>query len=732
MTLYLLQALVFLASFLIFQIELILGKILLPSFGGGHLVWGISLVFYQSLLFLGYFYVHLARGLFSFKRFQKLQTGLIAGSLLLLPIDIEPLRQPSYSLPVVAEIVLLLLFTIGLFFFILSSLSVYAQVHIQNSSQREKTNPYLLYAGSNLGAFFGLLTYPFLVEPNWDIDQQLFAWQCLYGLLVLLFFTLQWRVPLEGGDRRVPVKFTAPGSRVLASWLMLSAAGTAMFLAITTELMLKIPPVPFVWVVPLTIYLLSFVLVFKNNPFCPRYIRDRWVLLTTLAVVLFMCGKVGISLSTFFSVMNSGSGSSSSLLWLLLEPAIWIAVCAVFCLVVHFHLAQARPAAPEQMTTYYLVLSLGGFLGGALVNWVAPLLFNESVEIIVALLLASLGLSLASPARPPYISKATLAFLLLLAGAPFLSHILAIENPLFIATGLSLATFILFFWMREKYGQIALTLAGIVLLMPFWGETAKGGTVLFKKRSYYGTYEVIDQDGFRKLMHGLILHGAQPLAPERKTQPITYYHPGSPLGGFLSENPLGFSNIGVLGLGTGSLAVFAGPGDHYDFFEIDPLVGEIAEKQFSYLSDSQGNIRLIFGDARISLRQMEDQKYDALVVDVFNGDTVPVHLLTREAIGEYRQRLRPEGILFFHISNQYLNLLPVITAAAKHLGLYPLTKFSLESEPPEKELTIWMALTADDNTAAVMTKALGWREVPGEDFPLWTDRYSSIFSVMGL
>jgi len=733
MNIYLMQALVFLASFLIFQVELMLGKVLLPSFGGGHLVWGVSLVFYQCLLFFGYCYVHLLCRSMSFVNFQRLQTWLIALSLLILPANLTRLSHPSYAMPMVAEIVWLLFSTIGLLFFILSSLAVYTQAHLQNSRLPEKGNPYRLYAGSNVGAFAGLLSYPFLVEPAWDIDQQFILWQCLYGALAGLFFFMQWRIPLERAEKPKEKKIPPPATRVLACWFLLSAAGCAIFLAVTNQLLLKVPPVPFVWIIPLTLYLLSFVLVFKSRPFCPKYLQNRWVLLMALAVVLFLSGKAGFSLSTFFSTMASFVGGTPNLPWLFLEPLIWVFFCAVICLVVHYNLAKARPEAPGHMTTYYLVMSLGGFIGGALVNWVAPMLFNESMEILVALALATLGLSLSQPAR--VVSRRALltitpwAYLLLFACAPYLFPTLGVDNPLGAAAFLALATFALFFILQEHYRQITLALVGVLLLLPLWAPL-KEGRVILKERSFYGTYKVVDEGGFRKMKHGLVLHGAQSLDLEEKDTPLTYYHEASPLGAFLDRNPLGSSHIAFLGLGTGSLAVYARPGDRYDFLEIDPLVGAIALNQFSFLDTSQAKIRLIYGDARISLRRMNEKLYDALIVDVFNGDTVPVHLLTLEALEEYRQRLHSHGVMFFHISNQYLNLMPIITAGAHHEGLIPLVNFSMASNPPEKSGTLWMALTTSEGTARTLEGKLGWRRLPANDSKPWTDRHSSLFSLI--
>ncbi len=734
MNMYLMQALVFLASFLIFQVELMLGKVLLPSFGGGHLVWGVSLVFYQCLLFFGYCYVHLLCRVMSFINFQRLQTWLIALSLLILPANLSRLSQPSYALPMVAEIVWLLFSTIGLLFFILSSLAVYTQVHLQNSRLQEKENPYRLYAGSNVGAFGGLLSYPFLVEPTWAINSQFILWQCLYGLLAGLFFFMQWRIPLCSAKKPEETNHPLPAARVLAGWFLLAAAGCAIFLAVTNQLLLKVPPVPFVWIIPLTIYLLSFVLVFKSKPFCPKYLENRWVLVMAMAVVLFLSGKVGFSLSTFFSTMATFFAGASTLPWLFLEPLLWFFFCAVICLVVHYNLAKARPDAPGHMTTYYLVMSLGGFIGGALVNWVAPTLFDESMEILVALALATLGLALVQPARvasPSALLTITpWAYLLLFACAPFLFPVLGVDNPLGAAAFLALATFALFFILQERYRQVTLALVGILLLLPLW-TPLKEGRVILKERSFYGTYKVVDEGGYRKMTHGLVLHGAQSLDPEKKAAPLTYYHEASPVGAFLRRNPLPSSHVAFLGLGTGSLAVYARPGDRYDFFEIDPVVGKIAQDQFSYLDISRAKIRLIYGDARISLRKMDEKLYDALVVDVFNGDTVPVHLLTLEALGEYRERLHSKGVLFFHISNQYLNLMPVITAGAHHEGLIPLVNFSMASKPPEKSGTLWMALVESKGTARTLEDKLGWRRVPANDSKPWTDRHSSIFSLMG-
>ncbi|MDH3257444.1 MAG: hypothetical protein OEM27_07485, partial [Nitrospinota bacterium] len=399
MKLFLLQVLVFLASFLIFQVELILGKIILPGFGGGNLVWGISVVFYQALLFLGYLYIHWINRYFRFQAVRKWQMALLILSLLFLPLNVESLQNPTYEWPAVLEIVWMLAGTVGLMFFVLSSISVYSQIHLSTTSLKEKGNPYILFAASNLGAFAALLGYPLIFEPYFTLPEQILHWEIGYVLVVLLFGIVQVQVVPQPVDRPLGSKMSACPPIQILKWLLLAAAPSAMFLAVTNEITINIAPVPLLWVVPLAIYLWTLVLSFKKRPFCPKYLQERFYLFLSLGVVLFVFKAAGNNPVEYGIHLLIALRSTHYWAVVIMEPLILLTICFVFCLVCHYHLNQAKPEDSGQLTTYYIVLSAGGFLGGFIVNWMVPLVFDETIELLISFLIGVAGFLWVNPLR---------------------------------------------------------------------------------------------------------------------------------------------------------------------------------------------------------------------------------------------------------------------------------------------------------------------------------------------
>ena len=284
--------------------------------------------------------------------------------------------------------------------------------------------------------------------------------------------------------------------------------------------------------------------------------------------------------------------------------------------------------------------------------------------------------------------------------------------------------------LRGGYRKISLFLFSLIALAPFLAYSNLSRNILFQKRNYYGIFKVYEEAGFRKLYHGTTLHGAQFVDESRKDEALAYYHKVTPVGEFLLKNPLNHSKVALVGLGIGSFATYARIGDQYDFFELDPLVEKIANKYFGFLARSKGNIRIVYGDGRLSLRKEDNQKYDSIIVDVFNGGSIPVHLLTVEAIKEYQRVLKPKGTIFFHVSNRYLDLVPLLYAAAEKLGLYGCIKAKLGDNPPEIEDSIWFAVTEDLRVFSFLQSSLGWVNIKHKAIRPWTDRYSSLVAVI--
>ncbi len=729
MLIFFFKSLVFLASFLLFQVELILGKSILPGFGGGYLVWGVSVVFFQGALLLGYLHVHLLNRFSKIRSFSKWIGFLMGASIFLLPIQVDRLANPSYQLPAVIEIVTLLTLTVGLPFFLLAGLSVYAQLHLASSNLTEKANPYLLFASSNFGAFIALFTYPVLIEPNFDIPQQLDHWAILYVIAVAILIFLLRLVPVSGTDD--VQLWSVPEKKKLAQWLLLSAAPSALFLSITNVITLEIAPVPLLWIPPLALYLLTFVLGFKATPFCPKWIIERFYLVIFLGILLFFLKLTGNSLFEYLVMIILKIKLPLYSAAIFIEPLVYLAICFIFCLVCHYQLNASKPESPNQLTTFYIAIATGGFFGGVLINWIVPLVFDHMVETLVSFLLGSLAMSFIYPSKEIGVKK----ILYLLAGFIFLLILLPektgeMQNAQsqIMAIGLIIFTVILLYLMNDRHKHVSYFLAGIIILTPILSKVTLRERVVFQDRNYYGIYKVFERKGFRFFQHGATLHGAQYLDPKKKHRSLTYYYPKSPIGEFLGKNKLDFSNFAVVGLGIGSLANYIRPQDQYDFYELDPLVGDIAKEYFGFGEGNEEKINLIYGDARLSLRKAKKEHYDVLMVDVFNSGSIPVHLVTQEAISEYLTVLKQKSVIIFHVSNRFIDMVPILYAVAQKLNLFSCLKIAMEVNPPEKESSTWVALTPDIDTHATLLKEFQWRDVKPKQTKPWTDRYSSILT----
>ncbi len=737
MRIIILQSLVFLSSFLIFQIELILGKTILPGFGGGYMVWGITIVFYQALLFIGYSYVHVMNGSLLFARFRKVHTCLVALSLLFLPVNVDRLSEPTYQWPMVGEIVYLLALTIGTLFFVLSTLSVYLQVHLSDSHLEARKNPYVLFAGSNLGAFTALLSYPFLWEPYFDLSEQMRFWEWGYAGVVVLFVAVQLLVSIRKQDKPSGISLPSVPRSKLLKWLLLSAAPSAFFLAITNELTLNIAPVPLLWILPLAVYLLTLVLSFKERPYCPKWFLKYIHGFIALGVVLFFFNLLGQSLSKLGQVAlkgwfpNASTLESFPILFKVSEPLWLLFFCFVFCLTCHYRLNEARPEDSGELTAYYLVLSAGGFVGGFMVNWVAPWVFNLTLEMLISFALGIWGLALgqkeSSTEKQPFAFQFLVIFGMTL-GWPLLRQFVPAEARFLVDLCAGFAVLAILIHVGALLKRYAWVLTGLVLWVVFLDTNIIQKQQVFKARNHYGVHMVQENRAYRLMNHGTTLHGAQILDPSSKHIPLTYYHPGSPIGDVLNKRSLSMQRVALMGLGAGSLAAYAREGEEWDYFEIDPVVGHIAQNYFTFLKDCRGQVNIIYGDARVSLRKQPDNIYDAIVLDVFSSDAIPVHLLTVEALREYDRALKPGGVIIFHLSNKFLNLLPVISVLGEELGWNFSFKVSKENFHPIKLASLWAVLTKDPESHRILLDDQKWRTGKFNDkVRPWTDQYSSIW-----
>lgn len=415
---------------------------------------------------------------------------------------------------------------------------------------------------------------------------------------------------------------------------------------------------------------------------------------------------------------------------LALHLGVHLTVLFGVCVICHGELYRARPVALQELAAFYIFLSLGGFLGGLLVSWIIPLLSNAVVEYAAgfALLAAGLALQRREPldrrSLPgPLLAGALLVLWSMFAGAREGS----VSSTLAAAAGALLA--LLFYAMRRRYWSLALSLALALVLAQHLERLRPGQTLLEKKRNFYGIYTIYDQAGKRHLKHGTTLHGTQYLDPARSREALTYYHRRGPAGELLAAGVLAQQRMAVVGLGAGSLATYVQPGQEMVFYELDPYNLEVAERHFSFLAQAEGRVTVVPGDARLSLEQDPQARFDLLLVDAFNSDSIPMHLVTVEAMALYLERVGPQGLVLMHISNRILDLRPVLLANARELGATILVKHTARSPDGDSEASEWAALTREGAIAAFLTSRFGWErmaDLPLKRVPPWTDRFSNI------
>lgn len=679
----------FLSAFLLFQIQPMIARAILPWFGGSATLWTVAVLFFQLVLLAAYAYAHgLLHGL-SPARQRLVHLGLVALSLLALPVTPSDALKPGGDHEPVTAVLGLLLRAVGLPYFVLAATAPllqgwYAQEAEAGTAPGRLPSPYVLYAVSNTGSLLALLSYPFAIEPVLGLRLQFGAWSAGYGLFAAALGLLVWarrrrspaaHSPDEGPGPLVvpdgaPVSPSAPS---LIAALALTAATSTLLLAVTAALSHNIAPVPLLWVGPLGLYLLSFAL-----PFGLALRRLRLVLPFVAVLALLPIAHV---------MSRSGTTGLTTRLGLLVLPFFAI------CLACHVELAALKPH-PRYLSAFYLMIALGGALGGLFAGVVAPLAFASYHE---------LPLSLA-------VCAALAVFLLARARG------WAWWNPV-AALAIAAAVAVPVYMARESREDLA---------------SARHTT-----RNFYGTLVVRDDPAteetgaLRVLVNGSIEHGSQFLDPARRREATTYYGPSSGVGlAIRAAQRRGPIRVAIIGLGTGTLASYGRPGDTYVFYEINPLVVGIAYAEFTFLKDSPARAEVVPGDGRLALERSSGAPFDVLVVDAFTGDSIPVHLLTREAFALYFRRLAPGGVLVLHISNKYVDLEPVVRASAEALGKRALV-VSVDEDEYQMSDSTWVLL-------ASQPAALDSPEIKKVGEPLstaaapvaWTDDYSNLLSVL--
>lgn len=717
--LFVIKVLVFLAAFLLFQSELTMAKAVLPGFGGSYMVWSVCVMFFQGVLLLGYWYAGLLSRRLREKRVRLFHAAMLILPLCFFPLDLSRIIGPTYRLPAPVEIIWLLARSIGFSFFMLSSVSIVIQNLLAGSDLPARNNPYVLYGTSNLGSFLALISYPVLIEPRLTLDAQLVLFEALYGAAAVIFLYILLAFPGQARmESRAPSDL--PPSRLSRRdrlrFGLLSAASCAMFLAVTNVITMDIAAVPFFWVLPISIYLLTFVLNFKRRPFAPAGITGRFYSILPVGIFLFFLSAENLVLPV--SIMLP----------------LHLLILFVFCMVCHRELYLGRPQAPRDLSVFYLMLAAGGLAGSVLVSLIIPLLASSPLEYLAGFGLCLLALALPRPLEPAPVRNYVMAAFtaVLVVGWPLTSSLAGPAWSPMVAGVAGTALAVLYFGLGSRPRPIAFSVFLLILISPGLDYFHLDQTLLLKDRNFYGVYRVFDKDGKRFFRHGAAVHGGQYLDPGRQGEALFYYHRSAPAGELLSSGLFSFRDLGIVGLGTGSLAVYAEPGATVDFYELDPEIKAIADRYFTFLAHSRGRLSFFFGDARRSLLQAPDRRYDLLILDAFNSDAIPVHLLTMEAIAEDMQHLNPGGFLLVHVSNRHLDFRPALTATARALHLSVLYKSNEGVAPPDADVSEWMVIGPDRGTAAQLVSRLHWEDLSnGAGVPrvrAWTDRFSDLLS----
>ena len=719
---------IFLNAALLFSVQPLFTKMVLPLLGGSPAVWNSCLLFFQTLLLAGYLYAHLTSRWLSARNQAILHLALLASAILLLPIRVpESWSQPPGTAMPIAWLLGLLTVALGLPFFLLSAGAPMLQRWFAGTRHASAKNPYFLYAASNLGSFVALLAYPFVIEPRMRISETSVTWlEFYYGLIALIAAcAVTTAVARRKSAGRIaessPESMTdetptlVPDTRLRLKWVLLSFAPSSMLIGVTTYLSTDIAAVPFLWVIPLSLYLLTFVLVFARRQLFSRSLVQHAQLVLGLTLVVSLClrsetgilGPATLHLLAFFAT-------------------------AMMC---HGALADSRPRA-EYLTEFYLWMSFGGMLGGVFNVIVAPLVFDSLIEYAIALVVA-FALRPAAVAGTPRDRLRDVIYPLALGTAIWLVYQLPKPPEEWFANGSQLvlltAMFIAFFFWKRPL-RLALGAAAIYGAVQLAGNA---GNVLYQNRSFFGMYRVREVQEYHILFHGTTEHGGQSMEPSRRTEPLTYYHNGGPLAdvfGNVVRKPV--RRVGIVGLGAGAIACYGRPNESWTFYEIDPLVAEIAgaPRWFSYLRDCAPRKEVVIGDARLQLTVAADSQYDLIVIDAFSSDAVPAHLLTREALALYLRKLRPDGAVAFHISNRYMDLAPVLTALAhdaKLSGLLGEREAGAADRARLHDSSRWVVLARDSSMLADLEKVDGWQQLPANpETRLWTDDYTDVLSVI--
>lgn len=706
---------IFLSAFLLFLLQPMLARLLLPVFGGSPAVWNTCMVFFQALLLAGYAYAHGSLARLGARRQQWLHAALLVASLATVPRAIHLVSSPASS--PVASILGALALTAGVPFFLLSTNSSLTQRWFSLAAPADGAgaDPFWLYAASNAGSLVALVAYPFIVEPALGLGGQLRWWAIGYVAFVVLSLCVMVATRgALGADREVVAVARAEPiawpRRI--RWMLLAAVASSLLLSVTMQIATDVMTAPLFWVAPLAIYLLTFVVAFSAGR---KPARRLLVLLTTIGIVL--CFTIVVAPTVLP-------------LWFAL--VVLLGTLFVGALLCHGDLADDRPSA-ARLTDFYLAMAAGGAIGGIANSLVAPVLFQSVAEFPLTLGVLAL---IARPPRRPQRGELVLAACVVMAMAIAAAGVSTGRTGGASAGG--------FPWQIVPLGVLAI--AVLLPARPLVFATASGLAVLFvvtgmhivdpivdQGRSFFGVSRVTETARVRTMAHGVTVHGAQFRDSARRDLPVSYYYPRGPLGWAVSQAPAN-AEIGIVGLGAGSLAPLGRAGQHLTYFEIDPLVERMARRDFTYLRDSRATVDVRIGDGRQLLAGVPDDRFDLLMIDAFTSDAIPMHLLTDEALALYLRKLKPSGLLVMHISNRYADLSRVFRGWSEATGhRVAIDQFVPDASEDSAGVLATVAVAISRAPAALAplaaTRQWFWLDADGPAVR-WTDDRANLLSVI--
>jgi SAM-dependent methyltransferase len=715
----------FLSAFLLFWFEPMIGKMMLPFLGGTASIWITCLLFFQLMLLAGYGYAHLL------ERFFRLRGQIVVHALLMgvvfafLPIQFSVRADGTATAHPSAWLLWELIKAVGLPFAVVSTTAPLLQNWLTKTTAGAARDPYYLYAVSNAGSLIGLLSYPLMIEPAIGVRMQSVAWLGGFALLtVLVLFAARLLWPYSETTVASPSLTTPapdPAWRSRFFWLAAAFVPSALMSAVTNHILLNLASAPFLWIIPLALYLITFMLAFGRRIRLSSLMVSRAEPAILLLVLPFVA---------------AGRGVDARYMWGLV--GIHRVVLAIGALLCHTALASSRPS-PHRLTEFYLWIALGGALGAAFTAILAPAVFETVLE--YPLLVAALAFFRVAPESDSRINggdliwPAAIGFLVIGIAELFKWASVDITTDWTLPITANAVVVLSAYLLRRRVFRFGMSVAVLIMtygaLAPqFYGVVP----FIYSARDFFGVKGVRFDFGTnsRRLLHGDTLHGLESLDEELQGQPLSYYHESGPVGDVMRVlDQRADHRIGVVGLGTGSMAGWTAPHRHITFFDIDPQMHDIARRFFTFLQRCGEKCDVVIGDGRLTIEKTRDGEFDLLMLDAFNSDSIPAHLVSREAVRMYLSKLKPDGLLMFHVSNRYMDVEGLISAVVTDASLEARIRHDEILDSPLKARSHYIVAAKTARSLGLLNHDLNWLKVekPAEILP-WTDDYSNMLEIL--